>query len=37
MTEHWESEGDSDRLHMERFQPKLGGESATARAADHVS
>jgi ferredoxin-NADP reductase len=23
MTEHWEREGDSDLLHMERFQPKL--------------
>jgi ferredoxin len=22
--EHWENEGDGDRLHMERFQPKLG-------------
>jgi ferredoxin-NADP reductase len=22
--EHWENEGDCDRLHMERFQPKLG-------------
>jgi stearoyl-CoA 9-desaturase NADPH oxidoreductase len=24
LTEHWEAEGDCDRLHMERFQPKLG-------------
>lgn len=23
-TEHWEREADPDRLHMERFQPKLG-------------
>jgi ferredoxin-NADP reductase len=23
MTDHWESEGDCDLLHMERFQPKL--------------
>jgi stearoyl-CoA 9-desaturase NADPH oxidoreductase len=23
MTDHWEREGDCDRLHMERFQPKL--------------
>jgi ferredoxin-NADP reductase len=23
MAEHWEREGDCDRLHMERFQPKL--------------
>jgi ferredoxin-NADP reductase/ferredoxin len=27
-SEHWEQHGDCDRLHMERFQPKLGlGES----------
>lgn len=26
MTEHWESEGDPDRLHMERFQPIIGGD-----------
>jgi ferredoxin-NADP reductase len=24
LTEHWEREGDAARLHMERFQPKLG-------------
>jgi len=24
MTEHWDAEGDCERLHMERFQPKLG-------------
>jgi ferredoxin len=24
LTEHFEREGDLDRLHMERFQPKLG-------------
>jgi ferredoxin len=23
-TQHWEAYGDSERLHMERFQPKLG-------------
>ena len=23
-TAHWEQHGDRDRLHMERFQPKLG-------------
>ena len=23
-TDHWEAEGDLDRLHLERFQPKLG-------------
>ncbi len=25
LTEHWERDGDEDRLHMERFQPKIGG------------
>jgi stearoyl-CoA 9-desaturase NADPH oxidoreductase len=24
LTEHWKQQGDSDRLHIERFQPKLG-------------
>jgi ferredoxin-NADP reductase len=24
LTEHWEQEGDPERLHLERFQPKLG-------------
>jgi stearoyl-CoA 9-desaturase NADPH oxidoreductase len=24
LTEHWKREGDPDRLHLERFQPKLG-------------
>ena len=25
LTEHWEAHGDPERLHMERFQPKIGG------------
>jgi ferredoxin-NADP reductase len=25
LDEHWEAEGDCERLHMERFQPKIGG------------
>ncbi len=25
LTEHWERSGTVDRLHMERFQPKIGG------------
>jgi ferredoxin-NADP reductase len=25
LTEHWEREGELERLHMERFQPKIGG------------
>jgi len=27
LSEHWESEGDPDRLHMERFQPIIGGDA----------
>jgi stearoyl-CoA 9-desaturase NADPH oxidoreductase len=38
MLEHWDREGDCDRLHMERFQPKLGlaeeGEGGTIFFAD---
>jgi ferredoxin-NADP reductase len=25
LTDHWEREGELDRLHMERFQPRIGG------------
>jgi ferredoxin-NADP reductase len=25
LVEHWDNNGDSDRLHFERFQPKIGG------------
>lgn len=25
LTDHWEEQGELDRLHMERFQPKIGG------------
>ena len=25
LDEHWDAQGDCERLHMERFQPKLGG------------
>ena len=28
MDEHWEEHGDPERLHMERFQPLVGGEDA---------
>ena len=28
MDEHWDREGDCDRLHMERFQPIIGSEDA---------
>lgn len=40
MSEHWEREGDRDRLHMERFQPIIGtgdaehGEGGTIRFTD---
>jgi ferredoxin-NADP reductase len=27
MIEHWEHNGDPDRLHFERFQPKIGGDA----------
>ncbi len=26
LTEHWEREGDEDKLHLERFQPIIGGD-----------
>ena len=28
MRDHWDAEGDCDRLHMERFQPVIGGDDA---------
>jgi stearoyl-CoA 9-desaturase NADPH oxidoreductase len=28
LSEHWDREGDCDRLHMERFQPVIGGDGA---------
>src|ERR1700730_14944764 len=27
LIEHWENHGDRDRLHFERFQPKIGGDA----------
>ncbi|OBK18928.1 ferredoxin reductase [Mycobacterium asiaticum] len=27
LIEHWENNGDKDRLHYERFQPKIGGDA----------
>lgn len=27
LIEHWEENGDADRLHFERFQPKIGGDA----------
>jgi stearoyl-CoA 9-desaturase NADPH oxidoreductase len=27
LIEHWENNGDPDRLHFERFQPKIGGDA----------
>ncbi|MBW0015854.1 ferredoxin reductase [Mycobacterium sp.] len=31
LVEHWKNNGDCDRLHMERFQPKIGGDGATGQ------
>ena len=31
MTAHWERHGDAARLHMERFQPVIGGDAARRR------
>ena len=28
LSDHWDANGDCDRLHMERFQPVIGGEGA---------
>ena len=28
LSEHWDREADCDRLHMERFQPVIGGDGA---------
>jgi stearoyl-CoA 9-desaturase NADPH oxidoreductase len=33
MHAHWKQHGDAGRLHMERFQPVIGGDGAGARAA----
>ena len=27
LIEHWEANGDCERLHFERFQPKIGGDA----------
>ena len=35
MTEHWERDGDCDRLHIERFQPIIGAERRRARRGRH--
>jgi ferredoxin-NADP reductase len=33
LIEYWEDNGDPDRLHFERFQPKIGGAPGKVRAA----
>lgn len=34
LIEHWEANGDPDRLHFERFQPKIGGDAAAGEGGD---
>lgn len=34
LIEHWESHGDPNRLHFERFQPKIGGDVAAGEGGE---
>jgi stearoyl-CoA 9-desaturase NADPH oxidoreductase len=34
LIEHWEANGDPDRLHFERFQPKIGGYGAAGEGGE---
>jgi stearoyl-CoA 9-desaturase NADPH oxidoreductase len=34
LIEHWESNGDRDRLHFERFQPKIGGDAGAGEGGE---
>jgi stearoyl-CoA 9-desaturase NADPH oxidoreductase len=34
LIEHWEDNGDPDRLHFERFQPKIGGDAAAGEGGE---
>ncbi|WP_205878077.1 ferredoxin reductase [Mycobacterium camsae] len=34
LIEHWENNGDPDRLHYERFQPKIGGDAAAGEGGE---
>ena len=34
LIEHWEKNGDPDRLHMERFQPRIGGDGAAGEGGE---
>ncbi len=36
MIEHWEDNGDSDLLHFERFQPKIGGNAGAGEGGEIV-
>lgn len=36
MIEHWEDNGDPDRLHFERFQPKIGGNAGAGEGGEIV-
>ncbi|MBI2697686.1 ferredoxin reductase [Mycobacterium gordonae] len=34
LIEHWENNGDPERLHYERFQPKIGGDAAAGEGGE---
>lgn len=34
LIEHWENNGDPDRLHYERFQPKIGGDAGAGEGGE---
>jgi ferredoxin-NADP reductase len=34
LVEHWENNGDPDRLHFERFQPKIGGDAGAGEGGE---
>jgi ferredoxin-NADP reductase len=34
LIEHWENNGDPDRLHFERFQPKIGGDAGAGEGGE---
>jgi len=34
LIEHWENNGDRDRLHYERFQPKIGGDAGAGEGGE---
>ena len=36
LIEHWDHNGDRDRLHFERFQPKIGGDANAGEGGDRL-